>query len=291
LVIVDSIQTLVDQSVEGAVGSLNQVRACAVRLIRHAKETGAAVILVGHVTKEGAIAGPKTLEHAVDSVLDLEGDRSGSMRLLRAVKNRFGSCDETGVFTMTARGLEVVIDPSAVLLADRARGATGSIVFPALQGSRPLLIEMQALVVKSDLSQPRRASIGIDAKRLALLLAVLARHQIVPKDHDVFAAAAGGIAVKEPAADLALSLALVSAARGWTLHARTVAIGEVGLGGEIRRVPEIHRRLAEAARLGFTRAFIPRGVAIDRSPLEIIEVADVGSAFSHLAEEARAAAA
>ena len=290
LVVVDSIQAVADEDVEGSAGSLNQVRGCAARLIRYAKETGAVVVVVGHVTKEGTVAGPKALEHAVDAVLELEGDRSGSMRLLRAVKNRFGSCDETGVFTMTAAGLEVVVDPSAMLLEDRARGAIGSVVFPAMQGSRPLLIEMQALVTKSSLSQPRRVAIGVDPKRVALLLGVLAKDDVIPKDHDVFVAAAGGVVVKEPAADLAISLALASAAFGVPVDPRTAAVGEVGLSGEVRRVPNVPRRLIEAARLGFARAFVPRGLATQDLGLETIEAVDVGRAFLPLIRGARTAA-
>jgi DNA repair protein RadA/Sms len=261
-------------------GSVAQVRGCAARLVRHAKASGMAVLLVGHVTKEGAVAGPKALEHVVDSVLLIEGERSGSLRLLRAVKNRFGSCEETGVFQMSAGGLEGVPDPSAMLLADRRTGGTGSIVFPGLEGTRPVMVELQALVARSDLPHPRRVAIGVDARRMALLLGVLTSSMKVDlKDRDVFVAAAGGLAVREPGADLALCLALLSQARGVSVPSDVVALGEIGLAGEVRRVPGIERRLAEARRLGFHTAIVPRAVPASPAGVTRVRVERVAAAL------------
>ncbi|HWL64682.1 MAG TPA: DNA repair protein RadA, partial [Actinomycetota bacterium] len=272
LIVVDSIQTMSDRDLEHAAGSVVQVRECAAALVAHAKAAGSAVLITGHVTKEGSVAGPKVLEHLVDAVLSLEGERTGAMRLLRAQKNRFGSCDELGVFSMGERGLTTLEDPSALLLDDRAPGTPGSIVYPSMDGSRPLLIELQALVERSALPQPRRVAIGIDQRRLTLVLGVLSKHlSLGLAEMDVFMAAAGGLAVREPASDLAMSLALASAGRGWVIDERTVAFGEVGLGGEVRRVPGVVRRLEEARRLGFDRALAPKGTA----PCEGIEVVRV----------------
>lgn len=280
VLVVDSIQTIEDQSLEQSAGSVTQVRDCAAGLVRYAKQTGTVVIMVGHVTKEGSVAGPKTLEHMVDAVLSLEGERTGTLRLLRASKNRFGSCDETGVFTMDSGGLEVVADPSAMLLADRHEGVAGSVVFPGLEGTRPVLVEIQALVTTSELNQPRRVAIGLDPRRMALIVGVLSKDDEVSiGQRDAFVGAAGGLAVREPAADLAVCLALISARQNVPVDPGTVAIGEVGLGGEIRRVPAIERRLAEAARLGFARAIVPRG--IERSPagIELCVATDVRAAM------------
>jgi len=261
VLVVDSIQTLEDPSLDQSGGSAVQVRECAAALVRYAKATGTIVVLVGHVTKEGSVAGPKTLEHVVDAVVSLEGERGGALRVLRAAKNRFGSCDETGVFIMGDRGLEAVSDPSAMLLADRCPGVAGSVVFPGLEGSRPLLLDIQALAYPTDLPHPRRVALGLEAKRLALLLGVLAqRAQLELHKSDVFVSAAGGLAVREPAADLAICLSLYSAARDAPVDQRVVVIGEVGLGGEVRRVPGIERRLREAARLGFEQAIVPQAV-------------------------------
>lgn len=282
LLFVDSIQTLEDETLEQAAGSTTQVRASAAALVNHAKETGTAVILVGHVTKEGSVAGPKTLEHLVDAVLALEGERSGSMRVLRASKNRFGSCEEAGVFTMEETGLHGVADPSAMFLADRALGVPGSIVFPGLEGTRPVLLEIQALVSQSSLPQPRRVPIGLDARRLALVLAVLAeRADLSTGQHDVFVAAAGGLSVREPAADLAIALALTSARSRTPFPDRMAAFGEIGLGGELRRVPGSARRLAEAARLGFKTVVVPRGTTGAARGLKLIECADLRSAVDN----------
>ncbi|HVF52057.1 MAG TPA: DNA repair protein RadA [Actinomycetota bacterium] len=278
LVVVDSIQTVVSPEIPHVAGSLVQVRESAAALVRHAKATGTAVVLIGHVTKDGGVAGPKTLEHIVDTILTIEGDRSGTLRFLRSTKNRFGPCDETGVFTMTVRGLEAVGDPSAMLLADRHPGARGSAVLAAMDGSRPLLVEIQALVAQGT-PQPRRVAIGVSAKRLAMLLAILERAGIDAGQKDVFVAAAGGVSITEPAADLALCVALASEVGERALDAGTVVVGEVGLGGEVRRVPHVKRRLSEAARMGFTRAIVPAGDDIDDSSLAIDHVRSVADAL------------
>ncbi|MEA2499398.1 MAG: hypothetical protein QOH26_1803 [Actinomycetota bacterium] len=283
VIVVDSLQTLQDPELEQPPGSVAQVRGCTARLVAYAKQTGASVVGVGHVTKDGSVAGPKTLEHVVDAVLVLEGERTGAIRFLRAVKNRFGSCEETGVFVMSQSGLEAVADPSSMLLADRCVGSPGSIIFPALEGTRPVLAELQALVTTQSTQPPRRVSTGTDAKRLALVLAVLAqRAELSLHAHDVFIAAAGGIALREPAADLAVAAAIYSTFAEVPIDPEVVVVGEIGLGGEVRRVPGIGRRLKEATRLGFTSAVVPRGTATDGVGLEVIEVASVREAFARL---------
>ena len=279
VIVVDSVQTLRDASLEQAPGSVVQVRDCAAGLVGLVKAEGTAVVLVGHVTKDGSVAGPKVLEHVVDAVLTMEGERSGALRLIRAAKNRFGSCEETGVFTMTPRGLEGVSDPSAMLLADRKPGAAGSIVFPGLEGSRPLLVELQALVAESHLAQPRRVAIGVDARRMSLLLGIMSQRDDSLARRDVFLAVAGGVAVREPAADLALCLAIHSAARAACVPDDLVAIGEVGLAGEVRRVPELDRRLSEAARLGFRTALVPASASRRDGRIRAIRVSDLSGAL------------
>ncbi|MPZ91590.1 MAG: DNA repair protein RadA [Actinobacteria bacterium] len=289
VLVVDSVQTLENAERDQSPGSVVQVRECASALVRYAKVSGTSVILVGHVTKDGTVAGPKTLEHIVDSVLALEGERTGTVRLLRATKNRFGSCDETGVFTMGERGLEAVGDPSAMLLADRRTGVSGSVVFCGLEGTRPVLVEIQSLVAEGSPPNIRRVPIGVDARRLALLVGVLhSRAGLDLSKRDLFVAAAGGFVIREPAADLPLCLAIHSAARGQAVAEDLVAIGEVGLGGEIRRVPGLPRRLAEAARLGFRRALVPRGTKSAVPALEVIEVTDVGHALHFELDEGAA---
>ncbi len=284
VLVVDSIQTVRDPNIEQSAGSVVQVRECAARLADFAKSTGTCVVLVGHVTKEGSVAGPKVLEHLVDAVVTLEGDARGAMRCLRAMKNRFGSCDELGIFTMASRGLEAVGDPSAMLLEDRHPEASGSVVFSSLEGGRALLVEVQALATPSSLTQPRRVAVGVDPRRLSLVVATLM--QCWDKNlgsSDVFVAAAGGLAVREPAADLALCVALVSAKTKRRVDSRTVFVGEVGLAGEVRRVPGIERRLREAVRLGFTSAIVPysaRDVSVDG--VDIAPVRDVNQAVSAL---------
>lgn len=291
VMVVDSVQTLVDEELEQAAGSLVQVRECAARMARLAKRTGIATVLTGHVTKDGSVAGPKTLEHVVDSVLALEGERSGSVRLLRVLKNRFGSCEELGVFTMTPRGLDPVADPSSMLLSDRIPGIAGTIVFPSLEGARPVLVEVQALVTATNHQPTRRSAIGVDPGRLSLLLAVMSeRAGFGFGAHDVFVAAAGGLAIREPASDLALCLALGSAGADVVIDHQTVAFGEVGLGGEVRRVPGIERRLNEAERLGFRNAIVPKSVPATRYKLNVKRVANVDEALAFV-RHARAVSA
>jgi DNA repair protein RadA/Sms len=284
VLIVDSVQVLERPDLEQPAGSVTQVRECAAELVRYAKRTGTVVVMVGQVTKEGTIAGPKTLEHMVDAVVNLESERNGALRLLRTSKNRFGSCDEIGVFLMSHRGLDPVADPSAMFLADRRVGVSGSTVFPSIEGTRPVLIEIQALTSSSALPQPRRVSIGLDARRLSLLLGVLAERTGTRlfAALDVFVAAAGGFSVREPAVDLAVCLALYSATHGVAIDAATLAVGEVGLSGEIRRVPAMGKRLQEAARLGFTTALVPRGVVDIPDGLDAKVVSDVSEAFAHV---------
>ena len=269
LVIVDSIQTATVEELDGAAGSVGQVREATLRLMDLAKGDGIAVILVGHVTKDGAIAGPKTLEHLVDAVIGLEGERYAALRLLRATKNRFGSTDEVGVFEMAETGLLEVADPARAFLADHGGSAPGSVVAPTLEGSRPLLVEVQALVSPTGYGTPTRRASGLDANRLSLLIAVLGRRAgIALGSHDVYANLAGGLSVAEPALDLPLALALASSTRDRPSPPGTVAIGEIGLLGELRTVVGLERRLREAARLGFDHAIIPLGPT-DASPIRI----------------------
>ncbi len=256
--VVDSVQTLWSADLASPPGSVSQVREAAGELLRVAKQHGVAIILVGHITKDGAVAGPKVLEHLVDAVLLFEGERGGELRVLRAAKNRFGATSELGVFVMTGRGLEAVEDPSALLGRDEL-GATGSVVACTMEGSRPLLLEVQALVSPSELPQPRRLANGIDRNRLAMLLAVLSRHaQLGLGSNDVFANVVGGVRVDDPAVDLAVALAVASAARG-VPTGPIVAIGEIGLTGRLRPVAQVERRLKEASRLGIEQAIVPPG--------------------------------
>jgi len=263
LLIVDSIQTIYTDSLEGAPGNVGQVRECAARLMRFAKETGAAVIVVGHVTKGGGIAGPKTLEHIVDTVLYFEGEATLDHRLLRATKNRFGSVDEIGVFSMTGHGLEGVPNPSALFLAARAAGATGSAVTALMEGTRPVLVEVQALAARSGFGTPQRVATGLDQKRLAVILAVLERRAATSfSDLDVFVQVTAGVRLTEPAADLAVAAALISSVLNRSAPPDALFLGELGLGGEIRPVAALERRLTEASRLGFRRVFASgRGTA------------------------------
>ena len=258
---VDSIQTLALPGLESAPGSVTQVREVGHRLATYAKETGTPVILVGHVTREGSIAGPRVLEHLVDAVLFFEGDRSHAYRVLRAHKNRFGSTNEIGVFEMKAEGLVEVPNPSSLFLAERPRGASGSAVAAVMNGSRPLLVEVQALVADAGgAGSARRTAIGVDAGRVALLVAVLERKQrLVLVNKDIYVSVAGGGALQEPAGDLAVAAALVSSLLDRPVPADTLVLGEVGLAGEVRAVSQIDQRLAEAAQLGFTRCVLPEG--------------------------------
>jgi DNA repair protein RadA/Sms len=259
LLIVDSIQTATVDELDGAAGSVGQVRESAVRLMEFAKGEGIAVVLVGHVTKDGSIAGPKTLEHLVDAVIAIEGERYAALRLVRASKNRFGSTEEVGVFEMAGAGLLEVSDPARAFLADHAEPAPGSVVAPTLEGSRPLLVEVQALVASASYGTPARKASGIDPNRLGLLVAVLGKRAgIGLSSHDVYANLAGGLSVAEPGLDLPVALALASSLRERAVAPGTVVIGEVGLLGELRAVSGLERRLREAARLGFTAAIVPR---------------------------------
>lgn len=258
IVVIDSIQTVFDPELGSAPGSVSQVRDCAHQLVTMAKQRHLACVLVGHVTKEGALAGPRVLEHVVDTVLSFDGERHHALRLLRAQKHRFGATGELGLFEMSEAGLTGVPDPSGLFLGDRRAGVPGSAVVPTMEGQRPLLVELQALVAASNLPQPRRSAHGLDGNRLSLLLAVLERRAGVPfGGYDVFASAVGGVRLAEPGVDLGLALALASARAGVSLPADLVACGEIGLGGELRLVARTARRLAEAARLGFTQAVVP----------------------------------
>ena len=262
LIVADSIQTLWTESLTAAPGSVSQVREAAARLVRYAKETGTAVFLVGHVTKEGGIAGPRVLEHMVDAVLYFEGDAGSRFRVLRAFKNRFGAVNELGVFAMSDGGLREVSNPSAIFLSGSGGPQPGSCVMVTREGTRPLLVEVQALVDASPLSNPRRVVVGLEGNRLAMLLAVLHRHGgVMVGDQDVFVNVVGGIRVQETAADLPVLLAVLSSLRDTPLAEKTIAFGEVGLSGEIRPVPNGEERLREAATHGFKRAIVPKANA------------------------------
>ena len=259
VVVIDSIQTMFVDVLDSAPGTVAQVRASAQELIRLAKRRGFTVLLVGHVTKEGLIAGPRVLEHMVDAVLYFEGERSHQFRILRAVKNRFGPTDEIGVFEMTGAGLVEVPNPSALFLADRQGDVSGACVFAGMEGSRPVLVEIQSLVAPSPLATPRRAVVGWDSSRLAMIMAVLeTRCGLALAGRDVYLNVAGGLRISEPAADLAVAAALTSSVGGVPMPAETVVFGEIGLSGEVRAVAHTDARLKEAAKLGFTRAVAPR---------------------------------
>ena len=298
LLIVDSIQTATVDDLDGAAGSVGQVRESALRLMELAKGSGSdsgsggpagragaiAVVLVGHVTKDGSLAGPKTLEHLVDAVIGLEGERFATLRLLRATKNRFGSTEEVGVLEMGEHGLTALGDPARAFLAEHEGGAPGSVVAPTLEGSRPLLVEVQALTASTAYGTPRRTASGIDQNRLALLVAVLGRRAgIGLGSHDVYANLAGGLVLDEPALDLPLAIALASSFRDRPVPPGTVAIGEVGLLGELRSVSGLERRLREAARLGFSRAIVPRASRGGQTPvidgLDVVAVATLREAL------------
>ena len=259
--VIDSIQTLFSEQLSSAPGSVAQVRECAAQLTRVAKSSGCTIVLVGHVTKEGALAGPRVLEHIVDTVLYFEGDTHSSFRLVRAIKNRFGAVNEIGVFAMTDKGLKGVTNPSAIFLSTQGEPVPGACVLVTLEGTRPMLVEIQALVDSGGPS-PRRLSVGLDRDRLAMLLAVLHRHAGVScADQDVFVNAVGGVSIGEPAADLAVLLAIQSSLRGRALPKGFIAFGEVGLAGEVRPAPRGQDRLREAAKLGFSVALVPRANA------------------------------
>ncbi len=272
IAVMDSIQTLYSDALQSAPGSVAQVRECAAQLTRYAKQSGTCIVFVGHVTKEGALAGPRVLEHIVDTVLYFEGDPNSSFRLVRACKNRFGAVNELGVFAMTDRGLRGVSNPSALFLSQHEQQVAGSCVLVTQEGTRPLLVEIQALVDEAHSPSPRRLSVGLEQNRLAMLLAVLHRHAgIACFDQDVFVNAVGGVKINEPAADLAVLLAIVSSLRNRPLPKKLIAFGEVGLAGEIRPAPRGQERLKEAAKLGFTHALIPKANA-PKQPIKGIEV-------------------
>ena len=258
-VVIDSIQTMFSDALSAAPGSVSQVKECAARLTRLAKRKGIGVIFVGHVTKEGAMAGPRVLEHMVDTVLYFEGDTESNYRILRACKNRFGSVNEIGVFGMTDKGLRGVRNPSALFLAERREGVSGSVTFINLEGTRPILIEIQALVDKSMLPNPKRLTVGTDSQRLTMLLAILHRHvSLATYDQDVFLNAVGGIKITETASDLPVLISIVSSMTNHAVSNKTAMFGEVGLGGEIRPVSRGQERIKEAAKLGFTRIIVPK---------------------------------
>ncbi|PRX50474.1 DNA repair protein RadA/Sms [Prauserella shujinwangii] len=281
VLIVDSVQTMASPQAEGAPGGVTQVRAVAAGLVALAKERGLPVVLVGHVTKEGSVAGPRLLEHLVDVVLHFEGDRHSTLRMVRGVKNRFGAADEIGCFELRDDGIVGVPDPSGLFLNRHAEAVPGTAVTVTVEGKRPLLGEVQALVADTTLAQPRRAVSGLDSARVGMVLAVLdKRGGMVFGKKDVYTATVGGMKVTEPAVDLAIALALWSGFRDEALSPRLVAIGEVGLAGEVRRVTGVGRRLAEAVRLGFTHALVPPDPGPLPDGIRVLEVGDVGSALN-----------
>ena len=282
LVVVDSIQTVIDPELGSAPGSVVQVRGCAHRLVQEAKNRGIPLVLVGHVTKEGGLAGPRVLEHVVDTVLSFEGERHHSLRMLRAVKHRFGSTNELGLFEMTGDGLRGVPDASTLFLGDRTSGVAGSVVVPTIEGQRPLLVEVQALTnpVNSG-APPRRSAQGLDQGRLSMLLAVLERRAGVSLvGHEVYASVVGGVKLTEPGADLGMCLALVSAVREVALPPDMVVIGEVGLAGEVRQVGHLDRRVSEAARLGFESAIVPSGGDPNAKGCRLLRASTLSEALS-----------
>lgn len=286
-VVIDSIQTLFADHVEAAPGTVSQVRVCAHELISFAKRRGIVVFLVGHVTKDGQIAGPRVLEHMVDTVLYFEGDRGHQFRILRAVKNRFGGTDEIGVFEMTGLGLKEVTNPSELFLADHNVREPGSCVFAGIEGSRPLLVEIQALVARSSAANPRRAVVGWDSGRLAMVLAVLdARAGLGLSGCDVYLNVAGGLKISEPAADLAVAAALMSSLSQTALAEETVVFGEISLSGDIRSVAQSDSRLKEAAKLGFTRAIMPKVKKLGNKDIQRQSLCRIGDLVSHFFPDA-----
>jgi DNA repair protein RadA/Sms len=274
IVVIDSIQTLWTDQLTAAPGTVAQVRACAQELVRYAKKRNCCVILVGHVTKDGQIAGPRVVEHMVDAVLYFEGDRSHQFRILRAVKNRFGPTDEIGVFEMGDKGLGEVANPSSLFLDGREDGIAGSVVFAGVEGTRPVLSEIQALVAPAAFGTPRRAVVGWDSGRLAMVLAVLeARCGVALGQHDIFLNVAGGLKINEPAADLAVAAAIVASALDVSLAPKTVVYGEISLSGDVRPVGRGETRLKEAAKLGFERAIAPRAQMAESGQVHIDSVA------------------
>ncbi len=284
VLIIDSIQTMVSEDSASAPGSVSQVRQSAGAIVRYAKQSGVSVFIVGHVTKEGSLAGPRILEHMVDAVLYFEGDRQHEYRLLRAVKNRFGSVNELGVFEMRKEGMVPVPNPSESLLSQRARGASGSVVFCTLQGSRPILCDLQALAARSFYAVPKRTVGGMDSSRVALLLAVMEKRAGKKLfDQDVYINVAGGLALSDPAADLAVCVAVASSLMGFTLSASLSVMGEVGLCGEVRPVAQCERRVAECVRLGFTELVVPKQNMKHLKPIEGVQITGVDTLMQALA--------
>ena len=272
LAVVDSVQTLYTRDIPSGPGSVTQVRECTLRLMRWAKARAVPVLLSGHITKDGNLAGPRVLEHMVDVVLYLEGESLSTYRILRGTKNRFGSTEEVGIFQMSGKGLEEVPDPSRVLLSERREGAVGSAILPVLEGSRPLMVEVQALTSPSSLAVPRRVANGVDYNRLLMLVAVLSRRVgLNLSNQDVIVNVAGGLRIREPASDVAIALAIASSLRNTHLAPGTVAVGEVGLSGELRTVPQLQRRLTESSRLGFHRCILPASARQETPGVEGIE--------------------
>lgn len=288
LLIIDSIQTMHSDLIEGAPGTVSQVRASTQELIRFAKERGTALVLVGHVTKDGAIAGPRVLEHMVDTVLSFEGERSHQYRILRAIKNRFGGTDEIGVFAMVEKGLEEVANPSSLFLTSRKEDVTGAVVFPALEGTRPVLVEIQALVVRlASGATPRRAVVGWDSGRLAMILAVLeARCGLSFSTSEVYLNVAGGYRIADPAADLAVAAALISALSERPISADCVAFGEISLSGEVRTVSHAALRLREASKLGFRKALLPASIDSRESGMALEGFSALRALVDHLLDRA-----
>ncbi|RKY94590.1 MAG: DNA repair protein RadA, partial [Candidatus Hydrothermota bacterium] len=274
---VDSIQTVYHPSLQSIPGTVSQVRECGAELLRFAKRTGCTVIIVGHVTKDGTLAGPRTLEHMVDAVLFFEGERTSGLRILRSIKNRFGSVDEIGVFEMGERGLVEVENPSFLFISEERRERTGVALTALLEGVRPLLVEVQALVLSSPFAVPQRTATGYDVKRLSMLLAVLEKRTgLLLRKSDVFINVTGGIRINESAADLGVAVAIVSSRKKKPLSGTDLFVGEVGLGGEIRPVRGLAQRLREARRMGMKRAFVPAGSKIDGDPgIEIVGINDI----------------
>lgn len=289
IVVIDSIQTIYSENLQSAPGSVAQVRECAAQLTRYAKQNNVTLLMIGHVTKEGSLAGPRVLEHIVDTVLYFEGDTHSSFRLIRAFKNRFGAVNELGVFAMTDKGVREVTNPSALFLSRHESAVPGTCVLVTQEGTRPLLVEIQALVDSTQGASPRRLSVGLEQNRLAMLLAVLHRHAgLTSSDQDVFINAVGGVRISEPAADLAVLLAIMSSLRNKPLPDKLVVFGEVGLAGEIRPVQRGQERLKEAAKLGFTRALVPAGNAPRQAMpgLEIVAVNRLSEAVEYCRRDA-----
>ncbi|AJC56803.1 MULTISPECIES: DNA repair protein RadA [Streptomyces] len=289
LLIMDSVQTVASPEIDGAPGGMAQVREVAGALIRASKERGMSTLLVGHVTKDGAIAGPRLLEHLVDVVLHFEGDRHARLRLVRGVKNRYGTTDEVGCFELHDEGITGLADPSGLFLTRRAEPVPGTCLTVTLEGRRPLVAEVQALTVDSQIPSPRRTTSGLETSRVSMMLAVLEQRGRISAlgKRDIYSATVGGVKLSEPAADLAVALALASAASDTPLPKNLVAIGEVGLAGEVRRVTGVQRRLSEAARLGFTHALVPTDPGKIPDGMRVMEVADVGQALSVLPKRVR----